>query len=646
MAASSIAGGEPRLAGLMVRRAHIHLQQHLQNGQIDELDQAMAAVQIAVHLAKSGPKRVHLGSMLNMLGILSLRRYARNANEAVLDDALHQFSWALEYFSDSHPQQAIALAGIAQMRASRYDRTGAMLDLEEAVSQMQTAIHIQQRFNDTDLLAIMLSNLGCVLWRRYQRTGNSENLHEAFTSMTKAVAAVSPDNAQLRGSIWTNLAGLLVRQYEVTHALEHLGNAVFEAREVAHAAPESPELDLLLDFLGKLARREHARRVSVPGRATPPFLSFYSELLVLSIVVSLFVVFSSYSKMLFYPIVFLVGMCCSGITSKLYQKYTEGNRQSQSLYFTRAESPNTPLEDIPKILDLPLFDDRLFETIQTESDNYAFGVDGPSNFVQTNDYAITEREDVHGNNEDEYYAESTRSALNKSSDPSFHDREADQVPQIENEKQNPIIAVSKLQPRDNTPNDEGFSGSVESDRSRNETENDKLPFADVKSDQKKQAQILNTAPTHVNIKQASEEETTKIVADPSAEQAQDRVQNVNVTGRLSIDPSSYIASEQLRNRRPPSSSPSMRPAGGDAQSTLNTESIPHAPTALRNVRKKQIHKKFRNFDLPNLMSQQNAQKESENLVAADQGDTTHDIHKNEGNAMGNLFSRRANVVGG
>lgn len=467
MALSSITGGEPRLADLLARRAHIHLQQHLQNGQIDELDQAMTTLQVAVHLAKSGPERVHLGSMLNMLGILSLRRYARNANEVVLDDALHHFSWALECFSDSHPRRVIALAGIAQTRASRYDRTGAMLDLEEAISQIQTAIHIQRRFNDTDLLAIALNNLGCVLWRRYQRTGSSENLHEAFTAMTKAAAAVSPDNAELLGSIWTNLAGLLARQYEVTHVLEHLGNAVFEAREIARAAPESPELDLLLGVLGKLARREHARREIVSKRATPPLSSFYSGSLVLSIAVSLLVVFCNHSKMLLYPVVFLAGACCSGVTSQLYRKIKEGSTISRCTY-TQSESSSTPSEAIPKILDLPLFDDHLFETIQTWSEKGAPGMEYPANFVD--DHTITEREDICGNNENEYYARSTRHAPNESSDFSFHDREADQVSQVE--KGNPSIAVSKPQPNENTPNDEWFSSNrLGSDRSPDEMEN-------------------------------------------------------------------------------------------------------------------------------------------------------------------------------
>ncbi|PKY00861.1 hypothetical protein P168DRAFT_321920 [Aspergillus campestris IBT 28561] len=354
MAMSSIAGGEPRLAGLLARRAHIYLQHHLQHGQIDELDQAIANLQSAVDLAKSGPQREHLGSMLNMLGVLSLRRYARNANEAVLDDALHRFSWALECFSVSHSQRVISLAGIAQTRANRYDRTGAMLDLEEAISQIRTAIDIQRHFNDTDLLATILSNLGCILWRRYQRTGSSENLHEAFTAITKAAAAVSPDNAGLLGSIWTNLAGLLARQYEITGMLDHLRNAVFEAREVAHAAPESPELDSLL---------------------------------------------------------------------------------------------------------------------------------------------------------------------------------------------------------------------------------------------------------------------------------------------------SLLAPEQLSSIRLPSGSPSKQTAGGGARNITSTKKMPHAPAALRDAEKKEVDKKLRNFDLPNLESQQDARGEDQELIAANQGYTTHDIHKNEGNAMGNLFSRRANVVG-
>lgn len=89
----------------------------------------------------------------------------------------------------------------------------------------------------------------------------------------------------------------------------------------------------------------------------------------------------------------------------------------------------------------------------------------------------------------------------------------------------------------------------------------------------------------------------------------------------------------------------MRPAGGGTQNTTKTENIPHAHAALRNTEKKEFGEKPRNFDLTNPMSQQNARGETQEPIAANQGNTTHDIHKNEGNAMGNLFSRRADVIG-
>ena len=100
----------------------------------------------------------------------------------------------------------------------------------------------------------------------------------------------------------------------------------------------------------------------------------------------------------------------------------------------------------------------------------------------------------------------------------------------------------------------------------------------------------------------------------------------------------------MKNKRK-TKSPSMQPTGGGAQNTTNTESTFHAPAASRNPEKKEAGKKPRNFDLPSPMSQQDARRESQEPTAASQGNTTHDIHKNEGNAMGNLFSQKADVVG-
>lgn len=158
-------------------------------------------------------------------------------------------------------------------------------------------------------------------------------------------------------------------------------------------------------------------------------------------------------------------------------------------------------------------------------------------------------------------------------------------------------------------------------------------------------QTLNAVPATVDIEQIPYQETTKAVTKPKSDQTPERVHNVNVTGKLSIDPSGYLAPEQLSSTHLPSISSSMQPTGGDAQSTTNTENTSHAPAAFRNPEKKEVGKKLRNFSLPNSMSQQDARRDSQEPIAASQGNTTHDVHKNEGNAMGNLFSRRADVVG-
>ena len=158
-------------------------------------------------------------------------------------------------------------------------------------------------------------------------------------------------------------------------------------------------------------------------------------------------------------------------------------------------------------------------------------------------------------------------------------------------------------------------------------------------------QTLNTAPATVDIEQVPYQETTRAVTKPKSDQTPERVHNVNVTGKFSIDPSGYLAPEQLSSTHLPSSSTSMQPTGEGPQSTTNTENTSHAPAAFRNPEKKEVDKKPLNFDLPNPMSQQNARRESQEPRAASQGNTSHEIHKNEGNAMGNLFSQRADVVG-
>ncbi|KAK4148475.1 hypothetical protein C8A00DRAFT_47666 [Chaetomidium leptoderma] len=105
---------------------------------------------------------------------------------------------------------------------SRYERTGAMADLEEAIGVARQAVAATP--DDHPNRAVCLNNLGTQLGRRYERTGAMADLEEAIGVARQAVAA-TPDNYPDRA----------VYRYKRTRAMADLDNASVPFRRVQAA---------------------------------------------------------------------------------------------------------------------------------------------------------------------------------------------------------------------------------------------------------------------------------------------------------------------------------------------------------------------------------------------------------------------------
>jgi tetratricopeptide (TPR) repeat protein len=189
-----------------------------------------------------------LAAMLNNLGNHLGRRYERTGAMDDLEEAIRVARQAISVTPDDHPDLATWLHNLGTQLDSRYKRTGAMDDLEEAIRVASQAISVTP--DDHPDLAGRLNNLGNRLESRYERTGAMDDLEEAIQITRQAVAATPDDYPNLAGML-SNLGNRLSSRYEPTGPMDDLEEAIRVARQAISVTPDDhPNLATWLNNLG------------------------------------------------------------------------------------------------------------------------------------------------------------------------------------------------------------------------------------------------------------------------------------------------------------------------------------------------------------------------------------------------------------
>jgi hypothetical protein len=122
----------------------------------------------------------------------------------------------------------VSLNALGGRRLSRYERTGQIDDLNEAIELMQDleeAIQISRRAvqatPDPDLWTVS-STLGAALGRRYERTLQMEDITEAIRMLCQAVQATPHGRVATSAVLSSNLAIMLRVRYERTGEINDL----------------------------------------------------------------------------------------------------------------------------------------------------------------------------------------------------------------------------------------------------------------------------------------------------------------------------------------------------------------------------------------------------------------------------------------
>jgi hypothetical protein len=175
--------------------------------------------------------------MLAELASALMSRFERTGTIAALDEAIATLRESLDIVPPDHPARAGILSGLGVVLWRRSEQTGSAADLDQAIPMGREAVAATPA--DHPELADRLINLAVPLRIRFERTGTTDDLDEAIRLGRQAVAAMPADHPG-HAVTQVNLAEVLRARYELTGTptdREETTTALQHAAELATAPP-------------------------------------------------------------------------------------------------------------------------------------------------------------------------------------------------------------------------------------------------------------------------------------------------------------------------------------------------------------------------------------------------------------------------
>jgi hypothetical protein len=176
---------------------------------------------VADELSLDHPQRAHV---LSLLGAGRLRLFDLTGNAEVLDEAISNFSEAVALTATSAPRLVDRTYNLADAHVTRYDLTGALPDLDMAISLLRD-LNLRDPAKQVEFLIA----LGGALIRRCEREGTIEILNEAITCLREGIR-LGPE-AHLSVVAVGRLAAATAHQARLQHDVAPINEAVALLRE-------------------------------------------------------------------------------------------------------------------------------------------------------------------------------------------------------------------------------------------------------------------------------------------------------------------------------------------------------------------------------------------------------------------------------
>jgi tetratricopeptide (TPR) repeat protein len=203
------------------------------------------------------PDHPNLAGCLNSLGSWLRRRFERSGEMKDLEEAIDTARQAVQSTPPDHLNLAGCLNNLGSWLGRRFERSGEMKDLEEAIDTARQAV--QSTPPDHPNLAVYLNNLGNRLGSRFEQSGEMKDLEEAIDTARQAVQSTPPDHPN-RSMYLNNLGNRLGRRFERSGEMKDLEEAIDTARQAVQSTPpDHPNLAMYLNNLGGWLGRRFER---------------------------------------------------------------------------------------------------------------------------------------------------------------------------------------------------------------------------------------------------------------------------------------------------------------------------------------------------------------------------------------------------
>ncbi|MCX4769808.1 CHAT domain-containing protein [Streptomyces sp. NBC_01285] len=198
-------------------------------GDLSDLDATVEAFEDAASLAAEGRERA---GILHSLGTAWHTRYERTGAPADLEEAFAYCRAAVEAAPPASQVRAMCLSGLGTTSLTRFNVTGDATDLSRSINAYRAALEgLPDGHQDR---ALRLSGLGSAFLARFRAGGDREDLERAIESGQAAVRESGPQRTDF-SSFLNNLSNSLWQRFEHAGDEADLNEAINTCRASAQA---------------------------------------------------------------------------------------------------------------------------------------------------------------------------------------------------------------------------------------------------------------------------------------------------------------------------------------------------------------------------------------------------------------------------
>ena len=170
-AAACLSSDDPRLGEFLHNIGIGYLKRYDSRlGELDDLQTAIPIIKKAIAVTLAADEHAHLPGQLNNLGISFRRRFERTGDLDDISEAVQSQQCAVQLTPEEHPNLPALVYNLGTSFSRRFKHTGHLDDLSEAIQNQQRAIQLTPDGHPN--LPTWVNDLGNSFLHRFGRTGD------------------------------------------------------------------------------------------------------------------------------------------------------------------------------------------------------------------------------------------------------------------------------------------------------------------------------------------------------------------------------------------------------------------------------------------------------------------------------------------